>query len=120
MRHFLWILICSAPALAQYEQAAFTGTIRDPQHLPVPNAHVRITDAATVLIRSTLSNSEGLFFAAGLSLGSYSVSVAAYGFATVVLKDIRLSVGATRTVDVTLQLAPNESEPVPVTARLSE
>ncbi|HEY1340236.1 MAG TPA: carboxypeptidase-like regulatory domain-containing protein, partial [Bryobacteraceae bacterium] len=120
MRHLSWLFLCVLPVYAQYEQGAFTGAIRDPQHLPVPNAQVEITHDATGLARSALTNSAGLFFAPGLPLGSYTVAVAAPGFAKVTLRGIRLSVGETRTVDVTLQLAPRESEPVAVMAHLSE
>ena len=120
MRHLPWFFLCVFPVFAQYEQGAFAGAVRDPQHLPVPNAQVELAHDATGLTRAMETNSEGLFFVPGLPLGSYTVSVTAPGFAKVVLKDIRLSVGETRTVDVTLPLAPRESDPVPVVARLSE
>jgi Carboxypeptidase regulatory-like domain len=120
MARLSWFFLCVLPVCAQYEQGAFRGAIHDPQHLPVPNAQVELTHDATGLVRPTQTNSEGLFSVPGLRLGSYTVSVAAPGFARVVLKDVRLSVGETRTLEVTLQLAPHESNQVPVAVHLSE
>jgi len=120
MRDLSLFFLCALSLFAQYERGAFTGSVHDPQHLPVLNAHVELTHDATGQVHVAETNSEGLFFVPSLPLGSYTVLVSAAGFAKIVLKDVRLSIGETRTVDVTLQLAPRESEQVPVTAHLSE
>ena len=120
MRRLFWFSLCVLPVFAQYEHGAFTGAVRDPQSLPIPAAQVEFTHEATGLVRVTLANAEGLYFVPGLPLGSYRVSVASPGFSKVVLNDVRLSVGETRTLDLTLPLAPRENEAVPVVAKLSE
>jgi hypothetical protein len=120
MRRLSGFFLCVLPMFAQYEHGAFTGIIRDPQHLAIPAAEVEFTHDATRQVRLVQTNSEGRYFIPGLPLGLYTVSVAAPGFAKAVLRDVRLSIGETRTVDVTLQVARRESDEVPVTAQLSQ
>jgi hypothetical protein len=117
----LTLVICtlSTVALAQYEQAAITGSIRDPQGHAVPGASIQVQHADTGLIRSTVSTGAGVFFLNGLPLGGYTLVALHEGFGEVRVTGIRLAVGQTRTIDITLNLA-QRSENVLVTARLSE
>jgi hypothetical protein len=115
------LLICglSAAALAQYEQAAITGTIRDPEGHAIPDAQIQIQHAGTGLIRTTVTTNAGVFFLNGFPLGDYTFVVSHAGFREVRFTSIRLAVGQTRTIDVTLNLA-ERSENVFVTAQLRE
>src|SRR5437868_1407984 len=91
------------PALrAQYEQGAITGTIRDPQGRTIPEARVEIKQVETDLIRTTVSTSAGIFFLNGLPLGTYNLAATRDGFREARVTDIRLAVGQTRTMDITL------------------
>ena len=70
-----------APALrAQYEQAAITGTVVDPQGRPIPQARVEVKQAETGLSRTTVSTSAGVFFLNGLPLGAYAFVATHDGF----------------------------------------
>ncbi len=119
LHRLLLIFTLSTAAFAQYEQAAITGTIRDPHGRAIPDARIQIQHADTGLIRSTISTSAGVFFLNGLPLGGYTFVASHEGFGEVRFTGIRLAVGQTRTIDVTLNLAPR-SESVSVAARLSE
>jgi len=113
-------LICLGPtAVAQYEQATISGAVRDSQGRAIPDARVQVQHNETNFVRSTMSTKAGIFFLNALPLGSYTFVVARDGFAEVRLTGIRLAVGETRTVDVTLRPAQH-SDDVFVTARLSE
>jgi hypothetical protein len=109
-----------APAVrAQYEQAAIIGSIRDPQGRAIPEARIEIKHVETDLIRTGVSTSAGIFFLNGLPLGSYTLVASHHGFREVWVPDIRVAVGQTRTMDITLLLAEHAEE-VSVTAILSE
>ena len=62
LRPIALICVLTAPSLAQYEQAAITGTIRDSQTGVIADARIQIRHVATGLIRSTTSTSAGVFF----------------------------------------------------------
>jgi hypothetical protein len=119
MRTILLLCTFSAAAFAQYEQAAITGTVRDPQGAFVADAQIQIQQNDTGFIRTTTSNSSGLFSLNGLALGRYTFVASHEGFREAKLIDIWLAVGQTRTIEVTLGLAAR-SEDVSVNARISE
>src|SRR5262249_43881715 len=106
-------------ACAQYEQAAVTGTVRDPQGHVIPAARIRVEQVETGLNRDTISTSAGVFFLNGLPIGTYTIVVSHTGFREVRADAIRLAVGQTRTLDVTLPVG-ELTESVSVTARMSE
>jgi hypothetical protein len=109
----------SLPAFAQYEQAAISGTIRDSQGGAIPDARIRVQQIDAGLIRSTTSTGAGVISLNGLPLGGYTVVIGHEGFAEARLTGVRLAVGQTRTIDVTLNLA-QRAENVAVTAQVSE
>src|SRR5262245_6534055 len=117
---FTFLLCVFTPfALAQYEQAAVTGTVKDSQGRPIPEARIQIRHAETGLTRSTISTSAGIFFLNGLPLGTYSFVASHDGFGEARYNGIRLAVGQTRTLDVTLNVAPRTDD-ISVTAQLGE
>jgi hypothetical protein len=111
--------VLGANAFAQYEQAAITGTVRDARSGVVPDAHIRIQQVGTGLVRSTASNGAGVFSVSGLPIGDYILVAQREGFTEVRIADIHLAVGQTRTIDVTLNLGQRTDE-ISVSARLGE
>src|SRR3974390_2126449 len=81
---------------------AITGQVTDPSGALVPSASVTVTNIATNVVRSTESNSAGLYNFPDLPPGMYSVKVVAAGFATVVKTNIELQVQQTARVDFAL------------------
>src|SRR6266567_2510767 len=61
---------------------AISGTVADPSGAVVPAAQVTVTQTATGVKRATHTNSAGLFSAASLPPGPYSITVTATGFKT--------------------------------------
>jgi hypothetical protein len=119
MRLFILVCLFTTAALAQNEHAAIIGTIRDSHGKAIPEARVQIRQSATGLVRSTMSNGAGVFSLNGLALGEYTLVASREGFGDVRTTAIRLAVGETRTMDVTLQVA-QRSESVSVEARIGE
>src|SRR5262245_42216151 len=117
---FAFLLYVLAPLIhAQYEQAAITGTVKDPQGGGVPGARIQVRNNRPALIRSTLSSNAGVFFLAALPLGSYDLSASQPGFAEVRITSVRLAIGETKTLDLNLKIGQN-TEQISVTARSSE
>ena len=78
------------------------GEVRDASGALVPNASVTVTNTATNGVRSTATNTSGLYSFPDLPPGMYDVKVAAGGFATVVKTGIELQVQQTARVDFAL------------------
>ncbi len=96
--------------------AALTGTVTDPGGAAVPNAQVQVRDNATGAIRSTVSDSEGVFRINNLPPARYDLTVAGVtGFKQHVSRNIDLAANQTRNLgDVALDLG-SVTEAVSVT-----
>jgi hypothetical protein len=92
-------------SLAQSATGTLQGTIADSSGAVVPNATVTITDTATGIIRTVKSDAQGLYFVPSLQPGSYSVDVAATGFAGAKAQGVVLPVGSTVTTNLTLNVS---------------
>lgn len=90
------------------------GTIHDPAGLAVPAAEVRVTNAATRVGRTVVSDANGGYQVLGLPPGVYRVAVSKDGFAPLERDGLALRVGDRITLDLTLELGP-QSEAVVVT-----
>src|SRR5215471_14042035 len=96
--------------LAQADRAAVTGTIFDQTHSAAPSARVAVVYPGTGLRRETQTSSEGVFHIGGLPIGECYLEVEAAGFRTIQTNPFVLTVGETRTLDVSLELATVESK----------
>src|SRR5437588_3257707 len=90
--------------LAQVAGGTITGTVTDSSGRVIANAHIAITNLATGVVRATTSNDEGLYTAPNLLPGTYDVKFTAQGFKSELRKEIELTVGATLTLDLTMQI----------------
>jgi len=100
---------------SQEFRGTITGTVTDPQGAVVPQAQIRVDQAATGSRYTTTSNSEGLFAVPFLPPGIYRVTVEKSGFQRYSAENVE--VVASRTVAVSAQLTlGNTTEAVTVTA----
>jgi outer membrane receptor protein involved in Fe transport len=102
------MLLSVAPVSAQVDRATVTGTVRDGSGAFVQNAAIILSYPSTGLVRPIVSNERGAFFATGLPVGPLSVEVSRDGFRPVRV-ETELSVGETRTIDFSLEVAGIES-----------
>src|ERR1017187_7660419 len=79
-----------------------TGEARDPAGALVPNASVTATNSATGVVRTTTTNTSGIYSFPDLTPGTYDVKVVLSGFDTVVKTNIELQVQQTARVDFAL------------------
>jgi hypothetical protein len=98
------ILLCGSASYAQLAGANLSGSVKDESGASVPNAQISIREIETDARREIQSNSEGLYSAPNLTPGTYEVTVTAQGFTSLVLKNLTLTVGSERTLDITLKV----------------
>ena len=97
------VLLSAASAFSQQGATEIRGRVVDTQGAAVPGATVIVKNQDTGMFRETVSSTDGTYFVSGIVPGVYEVSAELQGFKKLGLKDIRLEIGKTSTVD--LQLA---------------
>jgi len=90
-----------------YAQATstFNGRVVDQGDAVLPGVTVTVTNTATGVVRTTVSNAEGQYFLPGLEPGTYQVKTELAGFAESLRDNVRLGINATITIDFKLALA---------------
>jgi hypothetical protein len=106
----LILLTCDPTARAQLSGATLSGQVSDRSGAVIPSASVTISNTATGEVRTVTTNEKGLYSAPSLQPGIYSVTVSASGFAPRVERDLELTVGAIRTIDVSLSVGTNAEQ----------
>ena len=106
---FLALLLIHSVAMhidvqAQVAGGTITGTVVDSSGRVIPNANVSITNLATGINRTVTTNEDGLYIAPNLLPASYELTFTAPGFKTDVRTGIELTVGATVTSNMTMQV----------------
>jgi hypothetical protein len=96
-------MFAAAPVLAQ-DTAVLTGTVTDPTGAVVVGAQVKVTNLATNIETTTVTNAEGLYRVPALRPGTYRVTITAAGFRTFVRENVTLSVGSTVPVNAALEI----------------
>jgi len=92
------------------------GTVTDPTGAVIPGVQVQITGQATGAVRTTTTDSAGLFRFPNLAPGAYTMTIKAPGFKGWSLKDVNLSTAETRDVGrIALEIG-SLAEQVEVTA----
>ena len=101
----LLVLGWAAASSAQVNTATLSGTVSDPQRLPVKGANVTVTNAATGAPRTSATNDDGRYTLVGLPPGQYKLAVDG-GPSFAVYEDVAivLTVGEAATLDPQLQL----------------
>jgi len=98
------ILSFSYSSLAQEITGTIVGSVKDNAGASVPGATVTITDAQkNTVIRTLTTDDDGAFSAPNLNPGVYSIAVEAANFKKTIQTDVKLDVGARRSVDFSLQ-----------------
>src|SRR5882762_5427348 len=97
----LLVLGFALSVFGQSNYALVTGTVSDPQHLPVVGASVQFRAAGTGAVRRVVTNQRGLFEASALLPDDYDVTIEAAGFAAA-KESVRLEVGEKLAVAISL------------------
>jgi len=111
---FAVLLSFSAAALAQTGSGQVTGVVQDASKGIIPGVTVVLTNTATGVSSTQLTNEAGVFAFPGIPPGAYSVSASLPGFKTSVANDVQVSQTAVR-VNLTLEVGQLDAK-VEVTA----
>jgi Carboxypeptidase regulatory-like domain len=115
------LLGCSGPVLAQLDTGSIRGVVTDPSGKVVQGAAITATSASTGTTYSTMSSNAGYFVMPLMRVGSYELKITSSGFKTAVYSNVTVSVGATTSRDVMLEVgAANESVTVTAGAAMLE
>ncbi len=98
-------IACSVSAYAQDATGALEGRLTDASGAVVAKATVELKNNATNATRNQTSDSDGLYRFVQLSVGQYTLSVEAAGFARVAQTGIDITVSQTSRLDIQLALA---------------
>ncbi|HEX9367886.1 MAG TPA: TonB-dependent receptor [Vicinamibacterales bacterium] len=93
-----------SPASAQIRAGTITGTVLDSSKALVPGASVVVTNEATSIATSLLTNEAGQFTALYLPAGTYKIEVSLAGFGT--YRRTGVALAPTDTVRIPVELAP--------------
>ncbi len=111
------VLLFTSLALAQSFRGTIQGTVTDSSGASVPGAQVKVVSAETGLTRTVVTTDDGVYSAAELPPGTYSVTISKAGFRTATLKGVDVSVSAVSRANISL--TPGEiKESVEVNADL--
>ena len=99
--------LSGALAAAAYGQssASLTGTVTDPSGAAVPGAKVVIHSIATGTDRDVVADSVGIYAAASLQPGEYSITASFAGFADTKIAEFTLQVAQSATANIKLSVS---------------
>ncbi|HEX9002253.1 MAG TPA: carboxypeptidase regulatory-like domain-containing protein, partial [Blastocatellia bacterium] len=98
----------SLTAFAQTSRGTVSGTVTDATGAVITGASVELTNTATSVTRSTVTNGEGYYRFDAVDLGTYTIKFNATGFGSINKSNVVVSANLTSTVDT--QLAPGTQE----------
>ena len=104
IRLLVSVLLISGLAFTQSFQGSLRGRILDPSGAAVQSAKLTITDEATKLSRSTITNDQGEYAFNAVTPANYTVNAEAPGFKRLERPGILVSTQAAVTVDLRLEL----------------
>jgi Carboxypeptidase regulatory-like domain len=107
----------SSPAAAQagLGVASVEGTVIDPDNRPITGAVVTIVSVETGYERTAHTDARGRYFASAMPVGAYTIEVSSAGFARVQREGVRLTVGATETINFSMTVTTID-ETITITA----
>src|SRR5262245_46792052 len=108
--------LCLSVAIeAQQGTSDLRGRVLDPQQAALPGASVTVRHQDSGRFSDTVSGPDGSIFRSAMEPGTYTVEATLQGFKKFERKDVRLEVGRTTQIEITLEVGGLE-ESVTVTA----
>ena len=102
------MILTVAPARAQLSTAEINGRVSDSSGAVLPGATVTMTQTATGLTRTVVTDASGAYLVSNLPTGPYRLEVSLQGFRSYVQTGLVLQVGASPTVNATLAIGAVE------------
>jgi hypothetical protein len=102
------LLLCGATLAAQTGQAELRGTVYDEAGAALPGVAVTATNIDTGAVRSTVTSQTGTYQMPALPIGRYTLKAELTGFTTVTREGLRLGVGESASINLTMMIATVE------------
>src|SRR5260370_11674381 len=106
-KRIMWIVVvcgfCIHPAMAQTTGAIY-GFVKDTSGAVVPGATVVAKNTETGISRNAITDEQGRYQFANLSVGAYEVQASLSGFQTEVRRGVELTVGREAVINFALQV----------------
>jgi hypothetical protein len=112
----LILLLTAGAASAQLSTAELSGRVTDTSGAVLPGVTVTMTQTDTQATRTAITDADGTYVISNLPTGPYRLEVSLQGFRSYVQNGIVLQVGATPTINVSLELG-NVAETITVEGR---
>jgi hypothetical protein len=97
--------LAATPAFSQATStSSIAGLVTDEQGAAVPGAEVRITDTATGLVQTTLTNDSGRYALVNIAPDTYTIFITKQGFAAQKVNAQKVDVGTALTINATLKV----------------
>lgn len=106
------VLIATAGVFAQTDTGTIVGIVKDASNAVIAGAAVDVTNMATGVTRSYVTNGDGQYLAPQLIPGTYSVTVKHAGFSTEVRRNIVVNVQGRVQVDVAMTVSSVQQQVV--------
>src|SRR5437879_3740388 len=97
-------------AIAQVDQGRIVGAVLDSTGAVIPNASILVKNDKTGAAREITADSNGFYVLTGLSPSVYTITAKGNGLGPAEYKEIHLSVGQERTINIVLQPATLTTE----------
>src|SRR5436305_3096710 len=107
-------LLIAFPIIGETNKGAITGTVMDPNGLPVAGAKVTITNEATGVAITQTTSSAGVYTANTLEPALYDIRVEAANFKKALIQKVKVDTASTATVNVSVEIG-TVSEEVTIT-----
>jgi hypothetical protein len=111
----VFAIVLSSAMLYAQTGGTISGVVQDESAAAIPGATVTVTNTATGILRTTVSDEGGRYRVAGLIPGAYEVQVELQGFQTAVRKGLTLNIGSEIEIPMVLKAGTIE-EKIEVTA----
>jgi hypothetical protein len=102
------VLTLSGVAAAQQQTGNIVGKVSDNTGAVMPGVTVTVSGPALLQPRTIVTSETGTYRAPDLPIGTYQVKFELPGFSTIVMQDIRLTIGFTAELNATLEVSALE------------
>src|SRR5215471_12624458 len=99
---FAILLFTPIASFAQAVSGDLTGAVSDPSGAAIPSATVVVTNDATGVKTTIVTNESGVYRFSNLPVGRYTLTASAAGFTAATLKNLDLTLGNVLTENVAL------------------
>lgn len=98
------MLVCAAPAYAQFDSATISGVVQDTTGAILPGVDVTLTNVGTKNARQAVTNEAGLYTFPNVPVGEYQVTAMLSGFKPITKSGVQVNAGVNIRVDVALEV----------------